>query len=172
MKTLMLLCSLVTLVPAAQWQVKIVGIKAGNTLEILHEGKVYAVKLHGIDCPAKTESFGKTARRFTAGLAFMADAQVEVVATESDGLLVARVVLAGERDLAKELVKNGMCWWDKQATPGEVALGKLEKQARDAYLGLWAGAFDDSEIDYGKEVLVKRDQAEKGSALLTAASGN
>ncbi|GEM_PF-4322738 len=63
-----------------------------------------------------------------------------------------------------------MAWWDKQAAPDEATLATIEKQARDAYLGIWAGATDDDEDnDWGKEVLAKREQSRKVDAnLLTA----
>src|SRR5438045_3561810 len=109
MKALMLLCSLVTVVPSAldaaqsEWQAKIVGVKGGNALEVLREGKVYDVKLYGIACLGKGQALGKEARRFTAK-AFMADVSLDVTGTTADGTLIGKVTCEG-KDLSLELVK-------------------------------------------------------------------
>lgn len=172
MKTLMLLCSLITVVPAANLTGKVVGVKNGSQIEILRNGKVLGVTLHGIDCAAKTFAAGKAARRYIADIAFMNDVKVEITGTESNGNLIGKVTLATGSDLGVELVKGGLAWWDKQKTPDEVGLARLEKEARDAYLGIWAGAYaDDEEQDFGKEVLAKRELAGKdNTALLSSAN--
>ena len=66
MKSLMLLCSLVTVVPAATLNGKVVGVKDGARIEILSEGKVIAVRIQGIDCAARTTPAGKAARHYIA----------------------------------------------------------------------------------------------------------
>lgn len=153
MKTLMLLCSLFTVVPAA-------------TLN----GKVLGVKIHGIDCEAKTFAAGKAARRYIADQAFMNDVKVEITGTESDGNLVGKVILGDGTDLGVDLIKGGLVWWDKQKMPDEAGLAESEKSARDAYLGIWAGAQDDDEQDFGKEVIAKRESAKDETAILTSAN--
>lgn len=162
MKTLMLLCSLVTAISAAEITGKVVGVKGGAALEILSEGKVYAVKLHGIGAPARSESFGKTSRRYAADLAFMADVRFDLLATESDGSFTAKVTLADGRCLSAEMVKAGMAWWD--AKTGDKDLARLESEARDAYLGLWATPEEEGDKDWRKEILVLRN----AGTLLTA----
>lgn len=170
MKALMLLASLVTVIPAANLKGKVVGVKGGNSIEILSEGKVIGVKIYGIDCPARTNATGKAARHFVADQAFMNDVSLEITGSEADGGIIGKVILADGKNLGMELLKNGMAWWDKQSTPEEVGLAKLEQQARDAFMGIWAGATEDEEDnDWGKEVLAQRELAEKGdSRLLTA----
>ncbi len=170
MKALLLLCSLVTVIPAANLKGKVVGVKGGSSVEILTEGKVFDVKLFGIDCPAKNFAQGRAARHFVADQSFMNDVQLEITGTESDGRVIGKVILADGKNLGNELVKQGLAWWDKQSTPEEAGLAKIEKQAREALMGIWAGNIeDDDENDWGKEVLAKREQADKnGSTLLTA----
>jgi micrococcal nuclease len=173
MKALMLLCSLVTVIPAAQIQGKVVGVKSGNALEILQDGKVMEVKIFGIDCPAKSEPMGRAARRSLADQVFMAEVRLEVVATEADGRLVGKVTLADGKSLGAELLRAGMAWWDKQAAPAETALAKVEKSARDAYLGLWSGASEADETDWRKEIIARRENTDKiASAVLAASERN
>ena len=173
MKALLLLASLVTVIPAASLKGKVVGVKGGNAIEILSEGKVIGVKIYGIDCPSKTYAAGKTARHFVADQAFMNDVSLEIIGAETDGTLIGKVILADGKNLGIELLKSGMAWWDKPSSPDEADLAKVEKQARDAYLGIWAGTADDDDgDDWGKEVLAKREQAapaDKGNATLLTA---
>jgi endonuclease YncB( thermonuclease family) len=170
MKTLMLLCSLITIIPAADLKGKVVGVKSGSEIEILQGGNVFAVRIQGIDCPARSFAAGKAARHFLADNAFMNDVQVEITGTGSDGTFIGKVSLPNSTNLGAELVKGGLAWWDKQNSPEETGLARLEKEARDAYLGIWAGASEeDEDEDFGKEVLAKRDLAGKDkTAMLTA----
>ena len=36
-----------------------------------------------------------------------------------------------------ELVKDGWCWWYRKYAPGDTVLEGLEKDAREAKIGLW-----------------------------------
>ncbi len=169
MKTLMLLCSLIQIIPAAEIKGKVVGVKSGNEIEILNGGKVFALRLQGIDCPARTFAAGKVARRYIADNAFMNDVSIELTGTESDGTFIGKVSLPNGMSLEAEMVKGGFAWWDKQGSPDDAGLARLEQQARDAYLGVWAGTSDDDGEDFGKEVLAKRETAGKDkTAMLTA----
>lgn len=176
MKTLMLLSSLViafvSSASAARIQGKVVGVKAGNALEILSQGRHYGVKLHGIGCPARNESFGKASRRFVADLVFMADVTLEITAAESDGSFLGKVVLADGKDLGAEMIKSGMAWWNAQANPEESGLARLEKNARETYAGLWATPEDQNDTDWGREILAQRDLAGKGVAGLVSSNDN
>jgi endonuclease YncB( thermonuclease family) len=173
MKTQMLLSSLViafaSAACAATLSGKVVGVKAGNSLEILENGKVITVRVRGIDCPDRTETFGKTARKAVAAMAFMGDVSVDIVGAESDGRFLADVRLADGRSLAAELIKTGMAWWDSQ---GGVAsdLAKLEKIARDSYRGLWATPESESDTDWRKEVLAGRAENDGVAGLLSSSN--
>jgi endonuclease YncB( thermonuclease family) len=172
MKTLMLLCSLITVIPAANLTAKVVGVKSGAAIEVLSEGKVMAVRIQGIDCADKTYAAGKAARHYIADNAFMNDVSVEITGTESDGTLIGKVLLQSGADLGMEMTKAGLVWWDKQKSPDNVAMAKLEKEARDAFLGIWAGSNEEDEEDFGKEVLAKRELADKNNTALLTQAGN
>jgi endonuclease YncB( thermonuclease family) len=176
MKTLMLLGSLVIAFASAQPSSaaplagKVVGVKAGDRLEILGNGEVITVRLRGIACPARGESFGKAARKAAAELSFMNDVSVDIVSAESDGSFLADVRLADGRSLAAELLRSGMAWWDAQGAAGAGDLAGLEQDARDGFLGLWATPEDEGDIDWRKEVLVRRESAKAVAGLLSASN--
>lgn len=172
MKTLMLLGSLViasaSAASAATLNGKVVGVKSGDRLEILENGKVIAVKVRGIACPARTGSFGKTARKAAAEMAFMNDVSVDIVSAESDGSFLADVRLADGRSLAAELLKTGMAWWDARGAAEAQDLAKLEEAARDSFRGLWATPEDEADTDWRKEVLAERAAGKGLAGLLSS----
>jgi micrococcal nuclease len=168
MKTLMLLCSLFSLVPAAEWQTQVVGVKGGNSLEILRDGKVIGVKVYGIDCLSRNEALGKAARRFSAQ-AFMTEVSVELTGTEANGDFVAKIKLSDGRNLAAALVREGLAWWDKAGSPEAKELAMLEKDARDSFVGVWASPEDEGN-DWGKEIIAARESGDKVAASALASN--
>jgi micrococcal nuclease len=42
------------------------------------------------------------------------------------------------RNINRELVKAGWCWWYKNYAPKDTELKRLEKEAREGKHGLWA----------------------------------
>jgi endonuclease YncB( thermonuclease family) len=92
----------------------------------------------------------------------MADVSFEIVDAVSDGGFSAKVTLADGSSLAAELVKGGMAWLDGTAGRETAALEKLENSAREGFLGLWAYPEDDTDTDWRKEILARRNlQGEK-----------
>jgi endonuclease YncB( thermonuclease family) len=169
MKIVMLLCSLFSVVPAAELEGKVVGVKSGCEVEILSQGAVIGVRIQGIVCPRKGSSAGKAARRHLADLAFLNEARAKITGAESAGAFIGVIVMADGRNLGEELIRNGMARCDTQAGAVPAAMAKLEMRARDARLGLWAGVSnDDDDEESGKEVLV-RNGTETGAnaAFLT-----
>jgi endonuclease YncB( thermonuclease family) len=172
MKALMLLCSLVTVIPAATLKGQVVGVKNGAVLEMKSEGKIMEVRIQGIDCADRTTAAGKAARRFIADNAFMSEVSVEITGTESNGTLMGKVRLNDGTDMGAALTKAGLVWWDKQNNPDEVSLAAMENEARTAYLGIWAGAANEDDEDLGREVLAKRELAGKNNTALLTQAGN
>ena len=50
---------------------------------------------------------------------------------------LADVLLRDGTNVNHTLVKQGWCWWYRKYAPGDTELEKLEKEARDAKIGLW-----------------------------------
>ena len=51
---------------------------------------------------------------------------------------LADVLLPDGTNLNHALVKEGWCWWYRKYAPGDTTLEGLEKEAREARIGLWA----------------------------------
>ena len=47
-------------------------------------------------------------------------------------------MLFRSQDLNRELIKEGLAWWDRKPSPTNEGLGQLEEIARAEKRGLWA----------------------------------
>lgn len=133
---------------ACAWQGKCVGVADGDTIAVLHAKQAEKIRLHGVDCPEKTQAYGTRAKQFTAALVFGKVVTVDPVNTDRYGRTVARVKCPDGRSLNALLVQAGMAWWYRQYDPHNQTLAALEKQARAKQLGLWAEASPTPPWDY------------------------
>jgi endonuclease YncB( thermonuclease family) len=53
------------------------------------------------------------------------------------GRTIADVLLSDGTNVNHTLVKDGWCRWYRKHAPGDTELEKLEKEAREAKIGLW-----------------------------------
>jgi micrococcal nuclease len=117
---------------------KVTGIKDGDTFEVLYDGQPEKVRLAEIDCPEKSQAFGKNARQYASDLCF--GKTVTVVSTgkrDRYGRVVGTITTGDGTDVNEELVKAGFAWHYKQYSKNE-QLSDLEEEARVKRLGLWA----------------------------------
>jgi len=130
---------------AEQFTGKVVGIRTGDTLSVLRNGRVVQVRLYGIACPERWQAFGTQARQFTRDVAFRKTVAVVVDAVAMDatnrrGRLSAAVQLPNGLDLSQVLVQAGYAWHDTRYAPHDKRLAQLQAEARAAQRGLWADA--------------------------------
>jgi micrococcal nuclease len=117
---------------------KILTVKDGDSVIIMHNDRPEELRLSGIDCPEKDQPFGDEATKTTTAICF--DKQVNVTAHGPDkyGRTIADVTLADGSNLNEELVRKGFAWWYRFYAPDNVQLRDSEEQAREKHLGLWA----------------------------------
>ena len=121
----------------AKWRGKCSGVKDGDTIRVMLQGRPQFIQLYGIDCPEKAQAYGGRAQRFTASLALGKSVTVFSKGKDRYGRVHAWV-FADSHCINAELVSNGLAWWLRQNAPNEIKLGQLEKQAQDSRRGLWA----------------------------------
>jgi len=125
------------LAAGAEWRGRVVGVRDGDTIEVMRGRAAEVVRLHGVDCPELGQAYGRRAREAASGLAFGKEVVVREVERDQYGRVVGRVRLPGGQDLGSELLKQGLAWWFRRFAPRETAYRLLEEAARDARLGLW-----------------------------------
>jgi len=125
--------------PKTQTAYKVIGVKDGDTISLLMDGKEQAVRFAHIDCPEKKQPFGTKAKQFVSDACF--GKYVTLVINEKNKYdrnkrLIAEVILENGRNLNKELVKNGLAWHFKKYSDSK-EYDQLEKAARKKKIGLW-----------------------------------
>ncbi|WP_294824580.1 thermonuclease family protein [uncultured Flavobacterium sp.] len=135
---------------------KVIGIKDGDTFEVLYDSIPERVRLAEIDCPEKSQAFGKNARQYASGLCFG-----KIVTVSSDGKrdrygrVVGTVTTQEGVNVNEELVKAGLAWHYKRYSKSRT-LDAIEQQARDKKLGLWADKDPTAPWEWRKEKRYKK----------------
>lgn len=128
---------------------KVVGVKDGDTIELLRNGKTETVRLFGVDTPEKTQAYGQRARQYTSDLVFGKNVRLIVNNTDRYGRTVGTIILPDGRSLNEELVRNGYAWHYK-AYSNDLKLANLETDARRYKRGLWQEANPVAPWDFRK----------------------
>lgn len=120
------------------FKAKVVGIKDGDTFAVLADGKEVVIRLANVDCPEKSQPFGKAAKQFASDLCFEKDVEIRGGGkADRYGRIIATVCLNDSVWVNKELVKAGMAWhFLKYST--DTTYASLERSARSGRVGLWA----------------------------------
>lgn len=121
----------------ADWSGRVVWVQDGDSLIILQGGEKRTIRLQGIDSPEKGQPFAREATQTAIQLA--KNRQVTVKEKEKDrySRIVAQVFLPDGRNLSHVMVEKGMAWRHIYYAK-DPRLITLERQARQARLGLWA----------------------------------
>lgn len=128
----------------------VIGIKDGDTFEVLFDSIPERVRLAEIDCPEKAQAYGKNARQFASDLCF--GKTVTVLSggkRDRYGRVVGTVVTEDGTNVNEALVKAGFAWHYKDYSDN-AQIGVYEQQAREQQLGLWADNNPTPPWDYRK----------------------
>lgn len=116
---------------------KVVGIKDGDTFEILYDGQSEKVRLADIDCPEKQQPFGNNAKQYASDLCF--GQTVKVTSTgkrDRYKRVVGTITTLEGTNVNEELVKAGLAWHYKKYSENDT-LSFFEVQAKYQKIGLW-----------------------------------
>jgi endonuclease YncB( thermonuclease family) len=121
------------------WQGKVVGVSDGDTITVLHDGKVEKIRLYGIDCPEHRQDFSQEAKKFTSRTVFGKTVEVKPIDTDRYGRTVG-IVSIDEKSLNEELVKAGLAWVYIQYCKESFCnrWEKSQEDAKKAKSGLWS----------------------------------
>lgn len=144
---------------------KVIGIKDGDTFEVLYDSVPEKVRLAEIDCPEKSQPFGKNARQYASDLCF---GKIVTVSSSGKrdryGRVVGTITTADGLNVNEELIKAGLAWHYKQYSKNE-DLGILEQEAREKKVGLWADKNPQAPWEWRKERRMK-NRRKKAEAIL------
>lgn len=115
---------------------RVVGVKDGDTFELLRNGQTITVRLLGIDTPEKNQAYGQRAKQFASDLAFGKNVRLIEHNKDRYGRTVGTIILPDGRNLNEELVREGFAW-HYTAYSKDKTLANLEADARRFKRGLW-----------------------------------
>lgn len=117
---------------------KVIGVKDGDTIDILYEGEKLTIRFAHIDCPEKNQPYGQAAKKFVSDKCFGQEVTIEHSNQyDRNKRLIGEVITASGENLNKSLVQQGLAWhFKKYSTNQEYA--DLEIQARKQKIGLWS----------------------------------
>jgi len=121
----------------ADFSGRVISVLDGDTIEVLHDHRAERIRLNGIDCPEKGQTYGKKAKQAASELVFAKEVTVQTHGLDKYMRTIADVLLLDGTNVNHELVKDGWCWWYRKYAPGDALLEKLEKDARETKKGLW-----------------------------------
>jgi endonuclease YncB( thermonuclease family) len=124
-------------VAAEPFTATVVKVKDGDSLVVLRDNKQIDIRLEGIDCPELHQAYGQKAKQATSQLAAGKTVTVQSTGTDKYGRTLANIILPDGRSLSQELVRQGCAWWFKKYSKDQ-ALAKMEVEARQKKIGLWA----------------------------------
>lgn len=116
----------------------VTGVKDGDTIDLLIDGKKQIVRLANIDAPEKKQPFGNKAKQFLSDLCYRQKITL-IHSNEYDqyNRLIAEAISLQGVNLNKEIVKNGLAWHYKRYSKDKT-YEALENEARGLKIGLWA----------------------------------
>ena len=121
-------------------KVKVIGVKDGDTVEVLYYQLPIVIRLEHIDAPEKKQAFGTVSKQKLSDLSF--GKTVTLVSKgkkgnyDGRGRMIAEIYVNEKTCLNKEMLKAGLAWhYKKYSTNAEYA--QLENNARKNKVGLW-----------------------------------
>ena len=141
MRSFLVFCLLVVQVPFAwAWQGVVDQVIDGDSLKIRHEsGRIYDVRLYGVDAPELAQTNGPEARDAAKKLVGGKSVNVQVINVDPNGTAIAVVYVSDQYSLQAFLVGSGWAW----VYDGHCGLKictrwqSMETQAKAANRGLW-----------------------------------
>jgi micrococcal nuclease len=144
-----ILLTLLCLLSADSLTGKVVKVTDGDTITILVENRQIKVRLNEIDAPEYGQEFGQKSKDALADLVFGMEVRVETHGQDRSGRTIGDVFV-GQTSVNEKLVENGWAWNFLKYSKSQ-RLADLEKEARAAKKGLWAGKSPVAPWDYRAE---------------------
>ena len=118
---------------------KVVGVKDGDTIVVLHDGRGETIRLYGIDAPEKRQDFGNRAKQVLSGLVFGKIVEIKPMDTDRCGRTVA-VVTIGMKTANEAMVEAGIAWVFEKYCHKAFCNGwrSIQEKAKAKRIGLWS----------------------------------
>jgi endonuclease YncB( thermonuclease family) len=134
---------------------KVIGIKDGDSIELLVEDEIIIVDFKGVDCPEYKQPFGKEAVQFTRAMCMGKQVVLESAYENKYKKYLADVILPDGKNLSQEILKAGL-GWHRTTLSKKADLYALEQQARKQKIGLWIQENPEAPWEYRKSQMQRK----------------
>ena len=122
--------------PVHSVDVVVTGISDGDTAKVELDGKSVRLRLARIDAPEHQQAWGNRSEQSLRELVYKKLVRIEWREVDRNGRPIVTMTVGG-MDVSTEQVRRGMAWVYR-AYSMDPELLRLEANAREAKLGLWA----------------------------------
>lgn len=132
--------TVVVVYPALSWAefvARVVAVHEGDRISIHHKGRIEVIALKGIDCPQLKQPYGNKAKQVTQAYVGTREVVVRGIQRNRQGQIVADIFLPDGRNIAYELIKEGLAWSQRGGNERQTYRDE-EDLAMAAGKGLWA----------------------------------
>lgn len=153
--------------PASAWEGVVVKVLDGDSMQIKRDGRIYEIRLYGIDAPEYRQPYSSKAKQFVKRLALRQPAAVEKMDVDRYGRIVA-LVFVQDKLVNRELVRAGLAWQYPRycrRQPLCAELAALEKTARRQRRGLWRDPHPVSPWEWKRRERTSGSQSRSGRIL-------
>lgn len=119
------------------FQGKVVSIIDGDTIIVLYNESKTIVRLNGIDCPEKSQTFGQEASQFISNLILEKTITIKNTGKDRYERVIGDIFLSDGLYINLELIKAGYAWWYRQYSNSK-ELTQAELKAKISKKGLWS----------------------------------
>jgi endonuclease YncB( thermonuclease family) len=155
---------------------KVILVYDGDTLSVQsNDGKIYSIRLQGIDAPDEKQNYFKKARNSLSDLVLGKDVKVLVYKKDLFDRYIGSVYSDG-RDVGLAQVENGLAWHFKAVSYEQTAEDRklysaAEQKARTERSGLWEDKDPVAPWDFRGDAKLATADAAKPAALANDGTG-
>ena len=160
--TTSLLLVLTCLISAETFTGKVVKVTDGDTITVVVEQRQVKVRLSAIDAPERRQDFSQKSTDALADMVFGKEVRIVSHGEDRYGRTIGDVFV-GQTFVNEKLVADGWAWnYVKYSTSDRLA--DLEREARHARRGLWAGKSPIAPWEYRADEARQRAEKRKTKA--------
>ena len=130
---------------------KVIKVKDGDTVVVLlGNNQQETLRLAEVDCPEKSQAFGKNAKQFTSSQVFGKKVMFYRTGKDRYKRTVAKIFYDNYKYLSAEIIKSGWGWWYFKASEN-AELKNYQLEAKNSKIGLWKDSNAISPWDFRKK---------------------
>ena len=120
--------------------VRVVKVRDGDTLDVIHRSEKVKLRLCGIDAPEFGQPLGREAQKHLKSIALGKRFSLRICSKRDRYGRIVGFLTDGESadTVNAQMVRSGYAWWYRRYQPSAYDLRDGEREARKKRLGVWS----------------------------------